>query len=81
MLPGLGWSCCEGGLQAPARLPELAADILVGVGLGCLLHIVRNHAAEVKVSRPSSGQLSMIAEYLENILHGGWGFPASRQSN
>lgn len=53
---------CKVGHWAPAKLPELAAaDILVGVGLGCLLQIARNHAAEVKVSQPSRGTAYVMA--------------------
>ncbi|XP_026634185.1 mitochondrial sodium/calcium exchanger protein [Microtus ochrogaster] len=38
--PRMAFSACFGGI---------IFNILVGVGLGCLLHIVRNHAAEVKL--------------------------------
>lgn len=34
----------------PANFLSWATDLLVGVGLGCLLQISRSHAAEVKVS-------------------------------
>jgi hypothetical protein len=48
------------------------ADILVGVGLGCLLQIIRNHVVEVKVS-------SEVAETLGNTFHGDWKERASLQ--
>ncbi|CAO2629283.1 Mitochondrial sodium/calcium exchanger protein [Lemmus lemmus] len=38
--PRMAFSACFGGI---------IFNILVGVGLGCLLHIVQNHAAEVKL--------------------------------
>lgn len=41
-----GWAY---GAHVPANFLSWAADILVGVGLGCLLQISRGHT-EVKVS-------------------------------
>lgn len=41
--------CVSGYGVVPAHFLSLAADVLVGVGLGCLLQISRGHV-EVKVS-------------------------------
>ncbi|KAK7798929.1 hypothetical protein U0070_026021 [Myodes glareolus] len=58
--PRMAFSACFGGIifsilcwgfsEPRCGVPApTVTDILVGVGLGCLLHIVRNHAAEVKL--------------------------------
>ena len=44
------WAACRGyGCYVPTDFLNWTADVLVGVGLGCLLQISRAHM-EVKVS-------------------------------
>ena len=79
--PSLGW---EGHPRSPALHvhPERAPDILVGVGLGCLLQMTSSQLV-VKVRLPrrggtgQAGSRTLASPHVAPHLSGSWSLTAS----